>query len=114
MGRVSGRVSGFLIKSGPDLDPLRVFFFKNPYPALFFIGPGKIRPIRVGPGRAGYPRVGFKLPSLVDVGGGNGSGLAEIVKSYPHIKGINFDLPHVVATAPIYDGITHEIGRAHV
>ena len=45
--------------------------------------------------------------SLVDVGGGTGSGLAEIVKSYPHIKGINFDLPHVVATAPIYDGITH-------
>ncbi|KAM4103828.1 hypothetical protein ACJW30_06G108500 [Castanea mollissima] len=45
--------------------------------------------------------------SLVDVGGGTGSVLAEIVKSYPHIKGINFDLPHVVATAPIYDGITH-------
>ncbi|KAL0001880.1 hypothetical protein SO802_015661 [Lithocarpus litseifolius] len=45
--------------------------------------------------------------SLVDVGGGIGSGLAEIVKSYPHIKGINFDLPHVAATASIYDGITH-------
>nr|POE68432.1 (r,s)-reticuline 7-o-methyltransferase [Quercus suber] len=45
--------------------------------------------------------------SLVDVGGGTGSVLAEIVKSYPHIKGINFDLPHVVAMAPIYDGITH-------
>nr|POE68422.1 (r,s)-reticuline 7-o-methyltransferase [Quercus suber] len=45
--------------------------------------------------------------SLVDVGDGTRSGLAEIVKSYPHIRGINFDLPHVVATAPIYDGITH-------
>ncbi|KAK7854531.1 xanthohumol 4-O-methyltransferase [Quercus suber] len=51
----------------------------------------------------GFDSVG----SLVDVGGGIGSGLAEIVKSYPHIKGINFDLPHVAATAPIYDGITH-------
>ena len=30
-GRVSGRVSDFLIKSGPDPDPLRVFF-KKPIP----------------------------------------------------------------------------------
>ncbi|KAL0001878.1 hypothetical protein SO802_015659 [Lithocarpus litseifolius] len=45
--------------------------------------------------------------SLVDVGGGTGSGLAEIVESFPHIKCINFDLPHVVATTPIYDGITY-------
>ena len=27
------------------------FFFLNPYPTLFLIGSGKIRPIRVGPGR---------------------------------------------------------------
>jgi hypothetical protein len=45
--------------------------------------------------------------SLVDVGGGTGSAVAEIVKSFPHIKGINFDLPHVVATAPMYDGVKH-------
>ncbi|KAB1206013.1 (R,S)-reticuline 7-O-methyltransferase [Morella rubra] len=38
--------------------------------------------------------------SLVDVGGGTGGMIAEIVKSHPHIRGINFDLPHVVATAP--------------
>ncbi|KAF2283209.1 hypothetical protein GH714_043541 [Hevea brasiliensis] len=52
--------------------------------------------------------VGYKngfgcVGSLVDVGGGTGDLVSEIVKS-PHIKGINFDLPHVVATAPEYKG----------
>ncbi|XP_030932887.1 (R,S)-reticuline 7-O-methyltransferase-like [Quercus lobata] len=47
------------------------------------------------------------VASLVDVGGGTGTAIAEIVKSNPHIKGINFDLPHVVSTATIYDGVTH-------
>ena len=59
-----GRVSGFLIKPKPDPDPFRVFFL-NPYPTLFFIGSGKIRPIRVGLGRAAYPRVRSKLPFLI-------------------------------------------------
>ncbi|XP_027183401.1 xanthohumol 4-O-methyltransferase-like [Coffea eugenioides] len=47
------------------------------------------------------------VESLVDVEGGIGATIAEIVKAYPHIKGINFDLPHVVATAPKYDGVSH-------
>ncbi|XP_024019968.1 xanthohumol 4'-O-methyltransferase [Morus notabilis] len=47
------------------------------------------------------------LGSLVDVGGGTGGALSEIVKSHPHIKGTNFDLPHVVATAPAYPGVSH-------
>lgn len=41
---------------------------------------------------------------LVDVGGGLGSSLALITAKYPHIRGINFDLPHVVAAAPPYPG----------
>ncbi|GMN34379.1 hypothetical protein TIFTF001_042057 [Ficus carica] len=41
------------------------------------------------------------------VGGGTGAVLSEIVKSHPHIKGINFDLPHVVATVPAYPGVSH-------
>ncbi|KAI3505377.1 hypothetical protein L1887_27490 [Cichorium endivia] len=45
--------------------------------------------------------------SVVDVGGGMGVGISEIVKAYPHLKGINFDLPHVISTAPTYDGVTH-------
>ncbi|XP_031261165.1 (R,S)-reticuline 7-O-methyltransferase-like [Pistacia vera] len=48
--------------------------------------------------------------SLVDVGGGTGELINEIVKSYPHIRGINFDLPHVVSTAPKFDGISHVDG----
>ena len=55
-GRVSGWVSDFLIKFELDPDPLQVFF-KNPYPTLFFIGPGKIRPIRVGPDRVSMDRI---------------------------------------------------------
>jgi len=62
----------------------------------------------------GY-RDGFnKIESLVDVGGGIGGSLSEIVRAYPHIKGINFDLPHVVATAPNFDGITHVGGDMFV
>ncbi|KAJ7948282.1 O-methyltransferase [Quillaja saponaria] len=51
-----------------------------------------------------------RIGSLVDVGGGTGSTINQIVKSYPHIKGINFDLPHVVATAPIHDGGATHVG----
>lgn len=49
---------------------------------------------------------GFKqVKRLVDVGGGVGTTVAKIVKHYPHIQGLNFDLPHVVAHAPQYPGI---------
>ncbi|GLT29746.1 hypothetical protein SLA2020_045920 [Shorea laevis] len=55
----------------------------------------------------GY-KEGFScLGSLVDVGGGTGSLVAEIVKAHPHIQGINFDLPHVVAAAPTHPGVSH-------
>lgn len=54
---------------------------------------------------------GFEgLGSLVDVGGGIGGMISEIVKFYPNIKAINFDLPHVIAIAPVYDGVTHVAG----
>ncbi|KAB2614330.1 (R-S)-reticuline 7-O-methyltransferase-like [Pyrus ussuriensis x Pyrus communis] len=55
----------------------------------------------------GYEHGFDGVGSLVDVGGGTGSAVAEIVKSYPNIKGFNFDLPHVVATAPLYHGVSH-------
>lgn len=44
---------------------------------------------------------------LVDVGGGIGVTLNLITTKYPHIKGINFDLPHVLADAPSYPGVEH-------
>ncbi|KAE8075889.1 hypothetical protein FH972_014572 [Carpinus fangiana] len=37
---------------------------------------------------------------------GTGELFAEIVKTHPHIKGINFDLPHV-STAPLHEGVSH-------
>lgn len=43
---------------------------------------------------------GFKkINSLVDIGGGVGSALSIIVEHYKHIRGINFDLPHVISSA---------------
>ncbi|XP_024542086.1 bergaptol O-methyltransferase [Selaginella moellendorffii] len=44
---------------------------------------------------------------IVDVGGGHGACVHKIVQDYPHLKGINFDLPDVVAAAPQYPGIEH-------
>ncbi|XP_062016885.1 (S)-scoulerine 9-O-methyltransferase-like [Rosa rugosa] len=43
---------------------------------------------------------GFEeVKELMDVGGGNGTTIAKVVASYPHIHGINFDLPNVIAQA---------------
>jgi hypothetical protein len=39
------------------------------------------------------------LGTLVDVGGGHGSLLAAILAAYPPLRGILYDLPHVVAGA---------------
>ncbi len=48
---------------------------------------------------------GFKdIKTLVDVGGGVGKALETIISTYPHIHGINYDLPHVVADAPTMPG----------
>lgn len=45
-----------------------------------------------------YP--GFKeITEIVDVGGGTGATLAKIIAKYPHIRGINFDLAHVIKDA---------------
>ncbi|AES87941.1 putative O-methyltransferase COMT-type, S-adenosyl-L-methionine-dependent methyltransferase [Medicago truncatula] len=63
---------------------------------------------------AGYKDGFNQIKSLVDVGGGIGGSLSEIVRAYPHIQAINFDLPHVVSTAPNFDGITHVGGDMFV
>ncbi|KAM0934691.1 putative methyltransferase [Dioscorea sansibarensis] len=44
---------------------------------------------------------------LVDVGGGVGATLAQIVAKHKHIKAINFDLPHVISEAPLIPGVEH-------
>ncbi|PIN13650.1 Caffeate O-methyltransferase [Handroanthus impetiginosus] len=58
---------------------------------------------------------GFEgLKSLVDVGGGIGASLKMIISKYPSIKGINFDLPHVIQNAPSYPGMEHISGDMFV
>jgi len=39
------------------------------------------------------------IDKLVDVGGGNGSKLAAILRRYPSLRGLLYDLPHVVERA---------------
>ncbi|KAG6717878.1 hypothetical protein I3842_04G122100 [Carya illinoinensis] len=51
------------------------------------------------------------IGSLVDVGGGTGEMIAKIIKAHQHIKAINFDLPYVVATAPLRQGVSHVGGN---
>ncbi|PIM99563.1 Hydroxyindole-O-methyltransferase [Handroanthus impetiginosus] len=58
---------------------------------------------------------GFEgLKTVVDVGGGTGATLNMIVSKYPSIKGINFDLPHVIEDAPSYPGVEHVGGDMFV
>nr|P45986.1 RecName: Full=Inositol 4-methyltransferase [Mesembryanthemum crystallinum]AAA33032.1 myo-inositol O-methyl transferase [Mesembryanthemum crystallinum]AAB05891.1 inositol methyltransferase [Mesembryanthemum crystallinum] len=48
---------------------------------------------------------------LVDVGGNIGVNVSMIVAKHTHIKGINYDLPHVIADAPSYPGVEHVGGN---
>ncbi|KAL3754285.1 hypothetical protein ACJRO7_001509 [Eucalyptus globulus] len=58
---------------------------------------------------------GFEgLKTVVDVGGGTGAVLNMIIAKYPSIKGINFDLPHVIKDAPSYPGVEHVGGDMFV
>ncbi|XP_075484043.1 caffeic acid 3-O-methyltransferase 1-like [Primulina tabacum] len=49
---------------------------------------------------------GFKgIETLVDAGGGTGASLHIIISKHPTIRGINFDLPHVILNAPSFAGV---------
>lgn len=45
------------------------------------------------------------LTTLVDVGGGIGASLNMIIAKHSSLKGINFDLPHVIQDASTYPGM---------
>ncbi|XP_060676160.1 acetylserotonin O-methyltransferase-like [Ziziphus jujuba] len=45
------------------------------------------------------------IGTVVDVGGGNGTALGMLVKAFPWIRGLNFDLPHVVCAAKKTEGV---------
>ncbi|MBA0819889.1 hypothetical protein Gohar_022112 [Gossypium harknessii] len=47
---------------------------------------------------------------IVDVGGGLGVSLRFITSKYPSVKGIIFDLPHVIQHAPPIPGVEHVAG----
>ncbi|KAK8641236.1 hypothetical protein V6N13_010655 [Hibiscus sabdariffa] len=47
---------------------------------------------------------------IVDVGGGLGVSLGFITSKYPSIKGINYDLPHVIQHATPIPGVEHVAG----
>uniref|UniRef100_A0A0E0LRF1 Caffeic acid O-methyltransferase n=1 Tax=Oryza punctata TaxID=4537 RepID=A0A0E0LRF1_ORYPU len=47
------------------------------------------------------------VSTLVDVGGGVGATVHAIVSRHPHIRGINYDLPHVISEAPPFPGVEH-------
>lgn len=58
---------------------------------------------------------GFEgLSTLVDVGGGIGATLNMIISKHPTLKGINFDLPHVIHDAPSHEGVEHVGGDMFV
>ncbi|KAF3439777.1 hypothetical protein FNV43_RR18055 [Rhamnella rubrinervis] len=61
-----------------------------------------------------YKGFDLNIKQLVDVGGGLGLTIHLITETYPHIKGINFDLPHVVQNAPSYPGVEHVGGDMFV
>jgi hypothetical protein len=46
--------------------------------------------------------------SVVDVGGGSGTLLAAVLRAHPHLEGVLFDLPHVVAGAA--ERLEREVG----
>jgi hypothetical protein len=48
---------------------------------------------------------------LVDVGGGFGTSLSLIVAKHPHIRGINFDQPHVIENCPEIPRVEHVAGN---
>lgn len=52
-----------------------------------------------------------QFKTIVDVGGSQGSLISAIVRSYPHIKGILFDLPEVIATVSVDTNIQPVTGN---
>ncbi|CAL9171353.1 unnamed protein product [Musa hybrid cultivar] len=50
------------------------------------------------------------MEGLVDVGGNDGATLQMITSRHPHIKGINYDLPHVISGAQPMPGVEHISG----
>ncbi|MCL7028708.1 hypothetical protein MKW94_023724 [Papaver nudicaule] len=107
--------SSFPFEKAHGCDGIWDFALANPqFNQLFNDGMGCTAKIAVNMMLAKY-KDGFKgIRTLLDVGGGTGSMIAKIVESNPHIKGVNFDLPHVITTAPVHPGVTNVWGDMFV
>ncbi|PIN10739.1 Hydroxyindole-O-methyltransferase [Handroanthus impetiginosus] len=57
------------------------------------------------------PKAFEGIRCLVDVGGHEGTAIGMLVKAFPWIRGINFDLPNVIAKASAIDGVEHVVGN---
>ncbi|PIN10738.1 Hydroxyindole-O-methyltransferase [Handroanthus impetiginosus] len=57
------------------------------------------------------PKAFEGIRCLVDVGGHEGMAIRMLVKAFPWIRGINFDLPNVIAGASPIDGVEHVAGN---
>jgi hypothetical protein len=51
---------------------------------------------------------------IADIGGGHGMLLASILRRYPHLKGVLYDLPEVVADAPQAECLSEVKGRVQI
>lgn len=58
----------------------------------------------------GYKQWLSSVGLLVNVGGETRGLISEIVKAYPHIKGVNFNLPHAISMTPAFNGVSHIAG----
>eukprot|EP00252_Welwitschia_mirabilis_P022660 TRINITY_DN61_c0_g1_i1.p1 TRINITY_DN61_c0_g1~~TRINITY_DN61_c0_g1_i1.p1 ORF type:complete len:359 (-),score=-0.22 TRINITY_DN61_c0_g1_i1:75-1151(-) len=83
--------------------------------ALFNCAMSSASATLIKPFLAAYKHRLSAISSLVDVGGGLGNTLAAIVEECPNItRALNFDLPHVVSTAPQIPGVEHVGGDMFV
>ncbi|PIN10736.1 hypothetical protein CDL12_16668 [Handroanthus impetiginosus] len=57
------------------------------------------------------PKAFEGIRCLVDFGGHEGMAIGMLVKAFPWIRGINFDLPNVIAGASPIDGVEHVAGN---
>jgi hypothetical protein len=55
-----------------------------------------------------------RFGTVVDVGGSEGALLAAVLEAHPKTRGILFDLPHVVATAPEFLSASGVAGRCEI
>uniref|UniRef100_A0A0D3DM21 O-methyltransferase domain-containing protein n=1 Tax=Brassica oleracea var. oleracea TaxID=109376 RepID=A0A0D3DM21_BRAOL len=105
VGGGTGETIGILVKEFPGKE-LWSFAKDNPRHSELINEAMACEARRVVPLVAGACHGLFDgVAMVVDVGGGTGDTMAILVKEFPWIKGINFDLPHVVEVVQAMDNV---------